>query len=393
MNASVLPVDDDAAWLPWRRAWRLRDDTTYLNHGSFGPPPQPVRSARRQWIDRLDEQPMDFFVRAFEPALLDARDALAEFVGTTGANLALVENATAGMNAVADSFPLTAGDEVALTDHEYGAVRRIWQRACRRAGTAEPKIVALPPVIEWVEQVVDAIFSQLGGRTRLLIVSHITSPTAIILPVAEICRRARAAGVAVCVDGPHAPAQVPIDLDALDCDFFTASCHKWLCAPFGSGFLYVHPRRAGAMRPPTLSWGRVLPALPETWNDEFVWPGTRDPSAFLSVPAAIQFMRDVGLAAFRRRTHHLARYARTRLVELTGNTPPVPDSPLWYGSMALVPIRQVDTFALQGQLWRRFGIEVPVIPLAGRCFVRVSCHLYNTHQDIDHLVDALGELL
>ncbi|HND51260.1 MAG TPA: aminotransferase class V-fold PLP-dependent enzyme, partial [Pirellulaceae bacterium] len=208
-------------------------------------------------------------------------------------------------------------------------------------------------------------------------------------PVAEICRRAAARGIAVCIDGPHAPAQVPLALDSLGCDFYTASCHKWLCAPLGSGFLYVAPRWQSTIEPPLLSWGRVSPRQPETWYDEFVWSGTRDSSPYFAVSAAIDFMQQVGLEAFRATTHELARYARARLVELTGREPIVPDDSAWYGTMAHVPLPPGDRQSLQDALWRRHGIEVPIIDWNGGRYIRVSCHLYNTPRQIEQLIAAL----
>jgi isopenicillin-N epimerase len=386
-------IDDDAAWEQWRGCWKLRDDTIYLNHGSFGPPPEPVRAARRKWIDLLDAQPMDFFVRRFEPELFAARERLATFVGTTRENLVFVENATTAMNVVASSFPLQPGDEVLLTDHEYDAVHRIWTRRCARAAASAPRIVNLPLPLESSEQVVDAIFAAVNERTRLIVVSHVTSKTATILPVAAICAKAHQVGVAVCVDGPHALAQIPLDVDSLGCDFYAASLHKWLSAPFGSGFLYVHPRHQELVETPLLSWGRIAPAKPETWDDEFTWTGTRDPSAYLSVPVAIDFLESVGPDAFRGRTHHLARYARGRLIETTGGEAIVPDDEQWYGSMALVSLPPGDSLSLQIALWERFGIEVPIIDFAGQRYIRVSCYLYNDRRQIDSLCEALGELL
>jgi isopenicillin-N epimerase len=405
----VAAPDDDAAWSEFASHWSLRKGTTYLNHGSFGPPPQAVRAARRKWLDALESQPMDFFVRQLEPAWLAARDKLATFVVASPSDLIFVENATVGMNIVADSFPLAAGDEVLLTDHEYGAVQRIWQRACAKAG-AVTKTVELPLPFRTTGETCDAILAAVTELTKLLVVSHITSPTAVILPVAEICRRARERGIAVAIDGPHAVAQVPLAIDELGCDFYTASCHKWLCAPFGSGFLRVAPRWQSFVRPPVLSWGRIPPTKINAWSDEFVWSGTRDPSAYLSIPAAIEFLESVGLEAFRSRTHWLAQYARRKLVELTGLEPLVPDDPAWYGSMAHVPLppptndssapailRSDETSPvsnpLQHTIWRQFGIEVPIVDFRGRRYVRVSCHLYNDTEQIDRLVAGLGELL
>ncbi len=389
---SPLTSFDDARWVSFARHWNLRPGTTYLNHGSFGPPPDLVRAERLRWIAELDAQPMDFFVRQFEPAWLAARSALAKFVGTSPENLIFVENATVGMNVVADSFPLHVGDEVLLTDHEYGAVVRIWQRACERQG-AKLATAQIPLPVTSVEETVNAIFAAVNDRTRMIVVSHITSPTAIILPVKEICDRARHRGIAVCIDGPHAPAQIPVDIAALGCDFYAASCHKWLCAPFGSGFLFVAPQHQNWVRPPTLSWGRIPPTKLECWSDEFCWSGTRDSSPYLSIPAAIAFMQSVGLEFFQSGAHSLARYARQRLVELTDLEPIVPDSPKWYGSMVHVPLPPGEQAPLQNALWQQHCIEVPIVEFLGRRYIRVSCHLYNTTGQIDRLVAALKGLL
>jgi isopenicillin-N epimerase len=233
------------------------------------------------------------------------------------------------------------------------------------------------------------------------VVSHITSPTALILPVAEICRRAKARRVPVCVDGPHAVAMVPINLQNLDCDYYVASCHKWLSAPFGSGFLYASRRRQSSMKPCLTSWGGSLEGRPSSWKDEFRWIGTRDPAAFLAIPSAIDFLRDSGLEDFRLRTHALAGYARERLISLTGLAPPWPDSVEWYGSMIALPLPKapeappagVQRDPLQHALWQRHRIEVPIVHWRGHRLLRVSCHLYNTQSDIDRLVEALKELL
>jgi isopenicillin-N epimerase len=394
-----LDPSDDSAWAPLKAEWNIRPDTIYLNHGSFGLPPRCVREARQMWQERIDSQPMDFFVRELEPAWRAARDSLARFVGTAANNLIFVENATVGMNIVADSFPLQAGDEVLLTDHEYGAVQRIWERACERAG-AVVSTVELPLPFRSAGETADAIFAAASERTRLIVISHISSATAVTLPVDEVCRRARQHGIAVAIDGPHAVAQVPLAIDELQCDFYAASCHKWLSGPSGSGFLYVAPRQQAHIRPPVLSWGRLPPAQIDSWSDEFVWSGTRNPAAYLAVPAAIEFLERVGLDDFRARTHWLARYARRRIVELTQLDPLVPDETAWYGSMAHVPLSPTTTDdkcavsnPLQHTIWQKFGIEVPIVDFRGRRYVRVSCHLYNDTRQIDQLVAGLGELL
>lgn len=389
---SDLRPDHDRDWLDLKKQFSIRPGTTYLNHGSFGVSPNIVREVRRGWIEQLESQPMDFYVRLFEPALARAKSKLAQFMGTTPGNLVFAENATFGMNVVADSFPLASGDQVLINNHEYGAVRRIWQRACERS---QSKLIelTLPERFESHQQIVDAILQGVTAKTKLIVVSHITSPTGLIIPVEALCREARSREVAVCIDGPHALAQLPVKLDELCCDFYTASCHKWLSAPLGSGFLFVHPKWQDDIQPQLKSWGRLLPSVPESWEEEFIWSGTRDPSAYLSIPAAIEFLEQLGLDHFRRRTHALARQAQQRLSNLTGHEPIASDFDLWYGTMSHVPLPHGDWSALQEQLWQAYQIEVPIVNFKDRWYIRVSWHLYNDTSHLELLESALRDAI
>lgn len=383
---------NDQHWAEYLHKFCIRPDSIYLNHGSFGPPPDVVRYARRQWINQLDEQPMDFYLRQLEPALDFARQRLAKFVSTSPQNLIFVDNASYAMNVVAYSVKLKADDEVLINDHEYGSVKQVWQRACDAAG-AKLVCVELPKKIESSDQVRDSIVGAITDKTRLVIISHITSATALVMPVAEICAACREREVLTCVDGPHAPVQIELDIDGLNCDFYCASLHKWLCATLGSGFLYVHPRQQASIEPPIKSWGRLLPAVPSRWDEEFVWVGSRDPSPFLSVPVAIDFMEHAGIDSFRRRSGELARYAEAALRQLWHTEPIGSRDAGHYRSMAHVPLPTGDWSGLQNRLWQEVGIEVMINRFDSRFFCRVSAHLYNTHTQIDTLVRALARMV
>ncbi len=375
--------------------WTFSEGVTYLNHGSFGPSPRCVREARHDWTEKLERQPMDFFLRQMESELDRAANKLGQLIGADGNDLLFCDNATVAMNIVADSFPLQPGDEVLFTNQEYGAVMRIWRRACDRA-QANIVVQPLPRPITSAEEQVAALMAGVTERTKLIIVSHITSPTAVILPVGEICREAAKRSVAVCIDGPHALAMVDINLRKLGCDFYCASGHKWLSAPFGSGFLYVAKRWQQKLSPPVMSWGGSVSGRPTHWQDEFRWLGTRDPAPFLAIPTAIEFLEQFGLDEFRSQTHELAQYAWRRIVELTGLQPPIPDSHEWYGSMIALPLpsngpapKQGIRDQLQNPLWEKHGIEVPIVNWHGERLIRVSCYLYNTREHIDRLCEAL----
>ena len=383
-------------WSRWRSAWSIPGGVTYLNHGSFGPAPDAVIDARHRWFVELQRQPMNFLVRRLEGVLDDASAALAKLVGCRGDDLVFVPNATTGMNIVVENISLNAGDEVLLTDHEYGAVVRIWGRACARAG-AKTVTAQLPYPQSSPDELVDRLFERVTERTRLIVVSHVTSQTATIFPLAEICRRARERNIAVCVDGPHAIAQVPLNLTELGCDFYAASCHKWLSAPLGTGFLYVRGRHKSGLQPVVTSWGRSLSGRGSSWKDEFQWSGTYDPSSYLAITDAIRFLEEVGIDRFREQTHALARIARERIAAVTGGEPLTPDSTDWYGSMVTITLPDIprseawpgQPHPLQVALWEDHGIEVPVFEWQSRLCLRVSCHLYNSPDDIERLAEAL----
>ena len=370
------------------RRYAIPEGVTYLNNGSFGPPPRSVVDARAEFQRRLDANPMEFLVRRLETELADAADVLGRLVGTSRENLVFVPNATTAMNVVAASLPPAAGDEILLNDHEYGAVRRIWEY---RAAAVGAKVVTaeLPYPLRSKDEITAAIFARATPRTRLIVVSHVTSPTAVIFPVAEIARRARESGIPVSVDGPHAVAMLDLKLDELDVDFYCASCHKWLSAPMGSGFLYVHPRRQLAVVPPIRSWGRSPAGLSPSWRDEFGWVGTDDPSKYLAVPPAIRFLQEIGLETFRAHGHALAVQARRLIEDMTGLEAFVPDDPAWYGTMITLPLPPGDAPALMEAMWRRHQIEIPVIDWNGRRYVRPSFHLYNSAIHVRKLADAL----
>ena len=399
--------------LPSRDDWSIPEGVTYLNHGSFGPSPRIVQDAREEWSRRLQSQPMSFYLDEMDRALDAAMKMTATFLGGDPNQMAFVDNATFAMNIVASSVSLEPGDEVLLNDHEYGAVFRIWRRQCDRTGAklvtarlgrevvrdseSQTANASSSFLLSSPDDVVDSIFSKVTPRTKLIVVSHVTSPSAIILPVGEICRRARALGIPVCVDGPHAIAMLPLRLRDIDCDYYCGSFHKWLSAPFGSGFLFIHRRQMKNIQPPIVSWGRNLGGYPERWQDQLNWLGTRDPAPFLAVPAAIQFLQQVGCDRFREVTHSLAQYARTRLENLFQQSAWIPDSVDWYGSMVSVPLPPSDykkpkpnsMHRLQKQLRDHDRIEVPIPECGGQFLMRVSCHLYNTRDDIDRLVESI----
>ena len=370
--------------------WKFENVGCYLNHGSFGAVPLKIRDAQSVLRQKCMNQPMQFLVRDFEQRWLDARFQLATFVGTQEQNLAFCDNATVGMNEVANSFPLQPGDEVVLNNHEYGAVFRIWQRRCAETGAKIVK-VDLPIASQSQDEILSHLIRACNSNTRIVVVSHITSPTAIRLPVEALCKELESSEIATCVDGPHAILQEPLRLHQLKCDFYTASCHKWLCAPIGSGFFYAHPKWHEALRPTRLSWGRLPPNEPQAWSQEMIWTGTRDYSPFLTVPNAIKFFQDFGIEQLDKRNHALARYAREQILTIPGTHPVTPESRDWFGWMVGVWLPDGDHSTLQSRLQKNYKIEIPVNHFEDRYLIRASCPLYIDSRDIDYLVHALRQ--
>lgn len=387
----------------WREAWAIRPDVLYFNHGSFGPSPRRVIAAREEWSRRLESDPMDFFVRQLDGNLARACDRLAEFVGADSEDLLLLPNATVGMNLVAHNLPLKPGDQILTTNHEYGAVLRIWREVCRQVG-AELVVQTLPDFLDSDEAggaraIVDALMAGVTPKTRLIVVNHVTSATAVIFPIEAICRAARGRGIPVCVDGPHAPGMVDIDLRKLNCDFYCASLHKWVSAPFGTGFLYVRRKRQQEFSPQIVSWGGSLGGAAPSWKDEFTWFGTYDPTPWLALPAALDSLEEIGLETFRSHSFGLIRQAREQITALTGLDPLVADSPTRQGSMISLPMPDLPGFEgghgridpMLQWLWNEHRIEALMPFWRRKRYLRVSCHLYNSAEEVDRLCAAVRQ--
>jgi isopenicillin-N epimerase len=371
----------------------LDPEITFLNHGSFGACPRPVFDACQRWQRELERQPVEFLGRRARGLLAEARAALAAYVGGEAQDVVYFTNPTAAINAVARSLVLDSGDEILTTDHEYGAMDRTWRFVCRKAG-AHYVQQPIPLPLTTHTEFVDTFWAGVTDRTRVIFLSHITSPTALTFPVQEICHRAREAGLLSIVDGAHALGQIPLNLEALGADVYTGAAHKWLCAPKGSAFLYVRREIQELLEPLIVSWGweSERPSGSQ-FVDYHEWQGTRDLAAFLSVPAAIEFQAQYDWAAVRQRCRALASETRRRLDALTGLDPICPDSPEWFTQMFVARLPPVDLDRLKGRLYDEYRIEVPLRKWNGQPLIRVSFQAYNSQADADALVDALAQLL
>jgi len=370
-----------------RDEFLLDPNVVFLNHGSFGACPKPVFETYQRWQLELERQPVEFLGRRADPLLDHARTHIATYLHAPPDSLVFVPNATLGVNTVVRSLTLQAGDEILGTDHEYGAVDKTWEHVCRKTGARYIR-QPMPLPFSTPEHFIEQLWQAVTPRTRVIAISHITSPTALIFPIAEVCRRARAAGILTLIDGAHVPGQLDLDLQALDPDFYTGNFHKWLCAPKGSAFLYVRPEHHGLINPLVISWGMADDATFVTRNQ---WQGTRDLAAFLSVPAAIDFQREHNWPEVRRACHALAVETAQRIDTLTGLSPLAPES--WYAQMITAALPAVDPVALKQTLYDEYRIEVPIVFWNGQTMIRVSVQGYNTSADMDHLLDALTKIL
>ena len=374
-----------------RRYFLLDPSVTFLNHGSFGATPKPVFDEYQRWQLELERQPVEFLGRRFAGLMAESRAALGAYLGTHADNLVYTQNVTVSLNIVARSLNLGAGDEVLATDHEYGAMDRTWRFLARERGFA---YINRPVALTSKEDFVESFWAGVTPRTRVVFLSHITSPTALIFPVEEIVNRARAAGLITVIDGAHAAGQIPLDLDTLGADFYGGNLHKWLCAPKGAGFLYARPEAQHLLKPLVVSWG-YEPETPgaSAFIDQHEWQGTRDIAAFLSVPATIEFMRTHDWDAVRRECGLLLGEAIGQVCGLTGLTPRhAPDFDL-RGQMGAAPLPLSDLAALKTRLYDEYKIEVPLVQWQDKQFIRISVQGYNSREDIDLLVTALRHLL
>ncbi len=392
--------------------WLIEPGTNFLNHGSFGACPREVLAAQRSLRERLEAQPVRFLSRELEGLLDAARQELGRFLGCDPEGLAFVPNATAGVNTVLRSLHFAPGDELLTTDHEYNASVNALRFAAQRDG-ARVVVARIPFPIVSPAEALGAILACVTARTRLVLVSHVTSPTALVLPLEELVPELRRRGVETLVDGAHAPGMLSLALDALGAAYYTGNAHKWLCAPKGAAFLYVRADRRSAIRPLAISHGaNASRADRPPFRLEFDWTGTFDPTAYLCIPAAIRFVGSLlpgGWPEVRAANVQLARAGRDAICRALGVVPPAPDEML--GSMAAVllpgdpspstALSPLDDDPLQVVLREHFGIEAPVLPwpqawAAGeqvpRRLLRISAHLYNSVAQYDALAAALVEL-
>jgi isopenicillin-N epimerase len=383
-------------------SWPLEPGLTYLNHGTVGVTPLRVLEAQRQIRDEIERNPSRYLLRELseivvgaptgrQPRLRAAADAVGEFLGVPGDDLAFVDNTTTGANAILRSLEFAPGDEIVVSDFGYGGVTRAVTFAARKHG-AIVRTVEMPYPITSAGEIVSAFVDQLGPKTRLAVVDHITSQSALILPLAAIAAACHERGIAVLADGAHAPGAVALDIPSLGVDWYVGNLHKWMWVPRSSGILWTSPERQKSLHAAVISWG-----LDCGFHAEFDLPGTRDPSPHLSAPAAIAFMRELGVDAVRGYNHALAWNGARLLADRWGTDFSTPES--FIGTMATVALPPAlgtsvdDASRLRDTLLHDKRIEVQLHSFRDRLYVRICGQIYNEMSDIERLADAVLDLV
>jgi isopenicillin-N epimerase len=377
----------------------LDEKVTFLNHGSFGACPRPVFEAYQAWQLKLERQPVAFLDpdRGLSGWMRDARVALASEIGATPDHIVGVMNATYGLNIVAQSLDLKAGDEILTTDHEYAALEKTWAYIARKTG-AKIVSVTIPLPLSSEAGFTNTLRAAITDRTRVLFLSHITSATALLFPIEKIVAEASARGIYTVIDGAHTPGHIPLNLDALGADFYAGNCHKWLMAPKGSAFLHVRLELQAMINPLVISHGWTIdnqnpaPFGNSPFVDSLEMQGTRDPSAWLTVPEAIAFCASHNWNQVAAQCHQLVQETASRVAAFTG-LPAFGAPEFCAPQMVAMPVTDCDPMALKLALLEESNIEIPCFKWKEHTIVRLSVQGYNTQAQMDQLVVALRKIL
>ena len=349
----------------------LDPEITFLNHGSYGACPKPVLEEYQRWQRQLERQPVEFLASDVYDYLKVARDSLGKFVGCSGDDLVYVTNPTTAVNTIIRSFDFGPGDEILITDQEYGALIRAWnQYADKRGFKLIEHVTQLPMTTH--EDFVNQLWSSVNEKTKVIYISQITSATGVILPAEEICRRAKAEGIMTIIDGAHVPAHIPLNISEMDPDVYVGACHKWLSAPKGSSFLYVKNSLQKDVNSLIISWGSEVDPSPSPFIFENQYQGTWDPSAYLTVPTAIEFQTNNDWESVKKRCRNLTRNTRDRIYDIIDTEPICPNTEEWLGQMAVVEIDINNALDLKLRFMEKYKIEMPVYQWKDKMLFRTS---------------------
>jgi isopenicillin-N epimerase len=370
----------------------LRPEIAYLNHGSFGACPKPIFEDYQNWQRELENEPVQFITKNAFGYLKESKTVLAQFVHCDADDFFFTPNPTFAINVIMRSLDLKPGDEILATDHEYGAMDRTWNFYCKKTGAKYIRAnVSLPIVSK--EQILEEFWSGYSPKTKVVFLNQLSSATALIFPVKEICDKAKSLGLITIVDGAHVPGHIDLDIQDLNPDFYTGTVHKWLLTPKGSSFLYVKKDFQQLLDPLVVSWGYESDHPGDSrFLDYHEHQGTRDISAYLTVPAAISFRNENHWENETARCKKMIIDHYQSFCDLLGTRPICPVTPEFLGQMCSVPIRTKNPMALKELLFEKYKVEIPVMTIGKYTFIRISLNGYNSEDDLDRLRLALIEI-
>ena len=374
------------------KGWFLLDpDITFLNHGSYGACSKPVFKEYQDWQQKLENQPVQFMTNQVYSAMEKSRESMSQFVGCDEKELVFFQNPTTAVTNVIYNLDLKPGDEVLMSNHEYGALVRAWKMWGKKTGVKIiQQDISMPVTTE--ENFIEDFWTGVTDQTKVIFLSHITSSTALIFPIEKIIKLAKEQNILTIIDGAHVPAHISLNIHELGCDFYTGACHKWLCAPKGSSFLFVKKEHQDWIKPVVVSWGKDGDdPTPSEFIQNFQWQGTRDMSAFLTIPTAINFyIKEI--KPYQAACKKIIQDTYSEFSSVL-NTEPISAGREWLAQLVAHPLPKNRPSNLKKRLWEEYQIEIPVFEWNGQEFVRVSIQIYNTQKDVDLLMSALRSLI
>lgn len=371
----------------------LKKEITYLNFGAYGACPRPIFDAYQNFQRELEEEPTLFINELGPEYLKKSRIALGKYLNCSADDVVYVTSPSYAVNLIAKSLQIKAGDEVLTTNLEYGPCDKTWKYYCEQKGATYKRIQVQFP-IETKEDFIAQFVKGITDKTKLIFISHITSSTGLRLPVEEICAIANERGILIYVDGAHAPGQLPIDLSTLGADIYTGACHKWMLTPKGSSFLYVRKSLQNLFDPLIISWGFKSPKPSHSlFLDNHQFQGTRDYSAFLTIPAAIDFMEQFSWKEVSAACKRLTQINAQKFCDLMGTKAISPINDDFIGQLFCIPISARSAETLHDSLYQKYRIQIPVLNHEGNFYLRYSIQGFNSQQDLDQLYSAMEDLM
>jgi Selenocysteine lyase len=371
----------------------LDSSITFLNHGSFGACPKPIFEEYQRFQSELENEPVQFIQKKAGGYLKKAKERLSKYIGCQPEDFFFTPNPTIGINTIMRSLNLQPGDEILSTNHEYGAMDRTWTFFCRKSGAKYVRQEISLPIIS-KEQILEDFWKGYNANTKVVFINEISSATALVFPVKEICKKAQELGLITIVDGAHVPGHINLNIQEMDPDFYTGTLHKWMLAPKGSSFLYVKKEFQDDIDPLVVSWGYDNEMINDTqFLDYHEYQGTRDISAFLCTPKVIDFLEDNNWKEVSEKCKNTVLENYQRFCDLLHTQPLCPVSKEFLGQMASIPVKTEEPLQLKELLFEKYNIEIPVMPLNGNFYIRYSINAYNSQEDLDGLYDALKEII